>query len=102
MTTSIRYGDIGNIFLTTILDEDDAIVDLSSASPMSITFLDSESGRFVRTVGLYTDGTDGKTTYTKTALDTFAVGSVEYQVNITTGSSVYWSTINRFNVTRAI
>jgi len=102
MSSEIRVGDIGTVLILTILDQDEDVVDVSSGSPLEIIILDNSGNRHVRTAGLYTDGTDGKISYTLVDGDIVAVGSVEIQARVTIGAGTWYSNVARVSASRRI
>jgi hypothetical protein len=95
---NIHVGDIGTIFLATIIDQDGNVVDLSSASSLKIIFQNpSRTGKSV-TALLYSDGTDGKIYYVLQDKDIDESGVWSYQGVIVIGSDTWHSSVVQFTV----
>jgi len=62
-------GDLGTIFRFTIKDQDDAVVDISSATLKQVKFRKSDGSTETQTASFTTDGTDGKMEVATTAAD---------------------------------
>lgn len=75
----IRYGDNGTKHLITVKDQDKAVVDMSEATEITITYRKPDGTTFDKTAVLVTDGTDGliQTFLLSTDLDT--VGHYKWQ-----------------------
>lgn len=98
-TSQIFVGDIGTVFKFTVKDEEDSVVDLSSASLLQITFKKPlNGGNLVKTATLFTDGTDGICKYTTIAGDIDIAGEWQAQVYVVVGSQSLHSTIQTFSV----
>ncbi len=65
----IHVDDIGTIFTVTIVDQDDAVVDISLYSPKQLIFTKPDGTRVEQTASFTTDGTDGKIQYTSESGD---------------------------------
>lgn len=99
--TEIRLGDIGVSLRITVKDQDDAVVDLSSAT---VSFLVEKPGGSIATftASNVTDGTDGLVEYITESGDIDEVGIWTLQVKVVIGSTTYRSTENKFRVMRKI
>jgi hypothetical protein len=88
---SPHVDDWGTPFAMTIYDSRNTVLDLSSASPITIIFTKPDSSQFVREASFVTDGTDGKIEYTIQDGEIDTAGDWKYQGRITfiNGS---WST----------
>jgi len=64
----MRAGDIGTV-LTFTVKEDNAVVDISSATVKNIVKVSPGGGENTIALGFSTDGTDGKLTYVTVAGD---------------------------------
>lgn len=97
MSTS-HVGDIGTSFQITVTDEADAILDISSATAMSILFRKPDfSG--VEKVGVHlTDGLDGIVSYTSIADDLDQQGPWSIQAKVTLPTGTWYSAIGEFTV----
>ena len=65
----IRVGDVGTTFIFTVKDQNDAIVDISSASNLDMIFRKPDGSAVVKDAVLTGDGTDGKMEYVTVADD---------------------------------
>ncbi len=98
---AIHVGDIGTLFIVTILDESGDIVNLTAATELEITFKNSRGQNLVVAmpdVSLYTDGLDGKIKYTTVSGDIPYAGTYYIQGRIVTLNTEYHSTIDSFTV----
>ena len=99
----LRYGDVGNIIELTIKDEDEAVVDVSTATIKRITFRKPNGARIVRTATFTNTGSDGKVQYITVAGDVDAIGTWEAQAYVKLANlSEYSSTIKEFRVTERL
>lgn len=97
--TEARKNDVGVVIELTIKDQDNAVIDLSSASTLQIKLTKPKGTVLTKTASLSTDGTDGKMRYATVSDDLNEVGVWEAQAYIVIGSSQYHSTILKFHVT---
>ena len=97
MANEIHEGDIGTKLLITVKD-DSVVVDISSASALSI-FIRKPNGAILTRVGtLETDGTDGKMYYITVAGDLDAAGSYKIQGQVVLPSGSYSTSTATFKV----
>lgn len=97
MASEIHEGDIGTKLLITITD-DGSVVDISSASTLSI-FIKKPNGTVLsRTGTLETDGTDGKMYYITLAGDLDVAGNYKIQAKVVLTSGSYFSSTATFKV----
>ena len=94
----LHNNDYGTIFKFNVLDQDSAIVDISSALVKQVMFQRPDATTFNRNMGLYTNGTDGIAVYTTTSGDINQVGSWQFQCFVVLPSGAYSSDITRFEV----
>lgn len=94
----IRVGDIGTVFILTVKDQDDAVVDISGASTKQIIFREPDDTAVVKTAAFTTDGTDGKMQYTTVADDLDQVGEWQHQGKVVIGSGTWKTDIEKFKV----
>lgn len=96
----IHHLDIGTVFEITLLDTDQAIFDLTSASTMEIRFKkpDPTAATVVKTAVWTTDGTDGKMQYVTVANDLDMVGDWHLQGYVVTAQWTGFSSIGQFEV----
>lgn len=76
MTVAVhQVGNVGSVFIFTVLDQADVAVDLSVATVLEARFKPTPGGvTFVRTGVLTGDGTDGKFEYVTIAGDLSTAG----------------------------
>lgn len=98
MSSEIHVEDIGTQFTLTILDEDGAVVDISTATTKQITFYKSDKTILVVSGSFVTDGTDGKMKYVTVAGDLSVAGTYRVQGYIVIGSAAWHSDIVTFQV----
>jgi len=94
----IHLGDVGTVLIHTVKDQDEAIVDISTANELKIVFNRPDGTVSVETGALTTDGTDGKMEYTTESGDLSQEGNWTRQGKVTFGSSVWYSDIIKFKV----
>lgn len=94
----IHINDIGTVFELTVKDSANAIVDLSTATVLNITFKKSDDTIVTKTASLVTDGTDGKMQYITVAGDLDLVGLWKIQGDITSPSWTGTTNIDTFTV----
>ena len=94
----VRVGDIGTLFRATILDGSTA-VDVSSASPMVLTFKPPRSTSFTKATTFTTDGINGQVEYTSTGADVIdEPGSWKLQWVATLTAGTFKSDMYEFTV----
>ena len=96
----IQVDNIGTVFRFTVLDQDGAIVDLSSNTLLEVIFKTSpEVAGFVRTGVLTTDGTDGKFEYVTIAGDLSVAGELwQRQGKVIVPLGTFWTNVVQFPV----
>ncbi len=102
MPAEIHQYDKGIQFLGTIRDQDDAVVDISTATVKKLIFKKPSEETLIKDATFYSDGTDGKLYYITASGDLNEVGNWQYQAYIEPGSNWYHSDIVRFKVLRNI
>lgn len=100
MPSEIHVSDVGTAFTITVKDEDDAVVDISSASTLQIIFKKPDGSTLVKTATLSGDGTDGKMEYTTVSGDLDDDGTWEIQGFVDLGSTSFYTNISTFKVYR--
>jgi hypothetical protein len=75
----VHVGDVGTVFRLEVRDQDDAIVDVSGATTMNITFKKPSGTTAVKTAVHATDGTDGLIQYITVSGDIDEAGVWQYQ-----------------------
>lgn len=98
MSAEIHLGDVGTVFTATILDENGAAVDVSSASELTLVYNKPDGTAIERTAVLVNDGTDGMISYTTIALDIDQVGTWRVQGYVAIGTSEFYSDVHVFRV----
>lgn len=93
----IHVGDIGTVLVVTIL-EDGSAVDISSASSLQIILRKPDGVSYTKTATIYTDGTDGKLSYTVLDGDLDAAGLWKIQAVVVIPSGTYSSSVGSFKV----
>jgi hypothetical protein len=97
MASYIHEGDIGTKLLITIKD-DGSVVDISSASSLSIFIKRPDGTMLTRTGTLETDGTDGKIYYIIVAGDLNDAGLYKIQAQVILTSGAFYSSTANFKV----
>lgn len=97
MASEIHEGDIGTKLLITVTD-DGSIVDISSASSLSIYIRKPSGTILTRTGVLETDGTDGKMYYITVAGDLDVAGSYKIQGKVVLPAGSYYTSTATFKV----
>ncbi len=97
MIGEIHVDDVGTLFSVTIKDENDTVVDVSSAT-VTFTFSKPDGTQFNRTASLVTDGTDGNVKYNTVANDLDTHGRWKLQAFVDFGSTEWYSDIYKFTV----
>lgn len=98
----VQKNDIGTIFRGTIVDQDDGVVDISTATTKEILFRKPGGQILTKIASFTTDGTDGKLQYQSISgdLDTIGVWSIQAHVILDTGE--WKSKIKTFRVLKNI
>jgi len=100
MASEIHLYDKGIQFLGTVRDQDNNIVDISTAAVKQLIFKKPSEEVVVKNATFYTDGSDGKLYYITGSGDLDELGNWQYQVYIEPGSNWYHSDIVKFKVER--
>lgn len=100
MTCEIHVSDIGTEFILTIKDCDENIIDISNATSMNIFFKKPNGDTITRVGAFYTDGTDGKMSYTIIDGDIDEVGSWKIQAQVVAVNGTWKSSFKAFKVHR--
>jgi hypothetical protein len=98
MSKEIHVGDVGTEFRIVIKDDNDSIVDLSTATFLEIVFSKPDGTRNAVSPSLYTDGTDGIIKYNAAVGDLDQAGMYKIQAYIEVGAGNYYSNILNFKV----
>jgi len=94
----IHVDDIGTNFIVTIRDENEAIVDISTATTKNIIFRKPDGIILTKAGSFVTDGTDGKLKYAFQSGDLDTHGQWYAQAFIDFGSTEWYSDIEKFTV----
>jgi hypothetical protein len=99
MASPVHVDDFGTVLRTTIKDQDNVIVDVSSATTIQI-ILRTPKGEFVtKTASNTTDGTDGQIQYTTLDGDIDEVGTWGFQARVVLSATQdFKSSIHQFEV----
>lgn len=98
--SELQKNNIGSIFRKTIYDQDDNIVDISSASVKQFIFTKPGGSQLTKSTSFTTDGTDGKIQYASVSGDLDETGTWSYQAYIVFVSGTFYSEIDSFKVNR--
>lgn len=97
MSSQIHAGDVGTKLIVTVKD-DGSVVDISSASVLSI-FIKKPNGTILSRSGtLETDGTDGKMYYIVSTGDLDVAGNYKIQGQVTLSSGTFSTSTATFKV----
>jgi len=91
MSVSIQEDCIGTEIRITFVEANGSVISLAGASTVNVIFKSPSNATTTRTATLYTDGTDGKITYTTVSGDFDAPGDWYYQGKATIGSTVLFT-----------
>ena len=97
MTSQIHQSDIGTKLLITVKD-DGSVVDISSASSLTILIKKPDGTILTRSGVLETDGTDGKMYYIVVAGDLDAAGFYKIQGRVVSSSGTFSTSTANFKV----
>jgi hypothetical protein len=97
MSSEIHVGDIVQ-FESTIKDQDDATVDLSSATTNNFLFQRPDGSLLTVEGSFLTDGSDGVVIYRTSNTDLNQAGSWRYQVYLIYDSNEQHTDITKFKV----
>lgn len=98
MAADIRVGDVGTVLRVTVVDQDSAALDLSSASSKLIYLRKPDRTVLTKTASFYTSGTDGILTYTAVTGDWSVAGTWGIEARVVIGTTIYNSSIGTFAV----
>lgn len=94
----VHKNDVGTTFILTIKDQDEAVVDVSSASTKQVLFQGPNNKKVAQTASFTTDGTDGKIEYSLQSGDIPMVGTWKVQGKVVVGGSTWFTDITEFTV----
>jgi len=98
MSGEVHVGDIGTIFKLSITDQDDAALDISSATTKQILFRKPDGTTLTKAGVFDTDGTDGVLNYTIVSGDIDQVGGWTVQAYVVLPTGAWHSSLGRFAV----
>jgi len=94
----IHVDNVGTVFRSEVLNQDDAIIDLSAATTLEMRFRKPDRSFFVRTAVYTTDGTDGQIQYASVASDLDAAGTWHRQSRVIIPAGEFWTEVISFEV----
>jgi|TARA_B100000085_G_scaffold255274_2_gene254986 hypothetical protein len=97
MSSQIHAGDVGTKLIVTVKD-DGSVVDISSASSLSIFIKKPDGTILTRSGTLETDGTDGKMHYIVVSGDLDVAGVYKIQGKVVLSSGTFSTTTATFKV----
>lgn len=97
MIDEIHIGDTGTLIKLTV-EENGEAMDLSTATGITFDFERPDGTVFSKTGSLYGGGTTGIVSYTSLASTFDMEGGWRVQARMTVGSSVFRTSIAKFNV----
>jgi hypothetical protein len=101
MAAMIFTGDVGTALRCTVKDEDDATVNVSTATVKRIKLEDPDGTVVTKTASFYTDGSDGKIQYVTTATDLHTAGEWKLYGYVEVGSGAWHTDPERITVHQA-
>lgn len=93
-----HLNDVGTAMEVTIVDQDSAVVNISSATVREIVFKKPDGTSVTKTGVVVTDGTDGKMQHITVAGDLDVAGTWRIQGFVTIGSGSWSSDVDSFVV----
>lgn len=98
MSANIHVSDVGSSIVLTFYDQDDTVIDISTASTKQIWISDPDGNKTEKSGTFYTDGTDGKLMYTLQSGDIDETGLWKVQGYVVIGTGYYHSSVEPFTV----
>lgn len=99
MSAEIHIGDKGTILRGTIVDENGAVVDISSATTLEMLLKPPVDAKMTKTAVFNTDGKDGKIKYVSLSTDFDEEGEWKVQARVVfVDGQVNSSIIRKFTV----
>lgn len=92
----IRVNDEGTTIRGTVYDEDNTVVDISTATVKTFTFRRPDKTTFDRTATFSAGGTDGRVQYTLAAGDISQAGRWEIELYVEMPTGKWYSQVNEF------
>ena len=93
----VRVGDVGTVIRLVVQDQDEAILDVSSASTKQIIFRKPSGATLTKVASFSTDGTDGRIQYATIAGDIDESGIWQMQGYVVTPTWTVRSWITSMN-----
>ena len=97
MASEIHVGDVGTQLIMTVKD-DGVVVDISSASSLSVIIKKPDGVNYTKAGTFLNDGTDGKMYYTSVSGDFNAAGNYKIQGIVTLSGGTFYTSISTFKV----
>jgi hypothetical protein len=97
MAAELHVGDTNTAIVVTVRDENEGVVDLSSAT-VTFIFRKPDESELSVAGSLYTDGTDGKVKYVTLSGTLDQAGFWELQLRVVIGSGSWKTDIKKFQV----
>ena len=98
--SEIHLEDVGIRIIATIKNEDDEIVDISSATTKQFIFNKPDGSSVTKSASLYSDGTDGKMYYATEDGFLDQIGYWEVQGYVVVGASEWHTNITKIKIHR--
>jgi hypothetical protein len=98
MAAQIHVGDIGTRFTATIVDENDAAVDVSAATTLAMFFKKPDGTTVTKTPAPVTTGADGRVRYTSLANDLDQAGKWQVQGKAVLPDGTWHTEVHAFMV----
>lgn len=92
----IHVGDIGTQFIITVTDN--TAVDISTATTKQFIFKKPDGTKLTVSASFYSDGTDGKLTYTTVDGDIDIAGTWKLQTLVVISDGTFYSDVTTFKV----
>ena len=94
----IHVGDVGTNFIVTVYNQDSELVNLATATGLTIRFRKPSGDSFDKTAVLYTNGSDGKLVYTIEEDDIDMSGRWAYQAIVEFTAGTWHTNVTDFIV----
>ena len=94
----IHKGDVGTIFTFTIYDETNTLLNIGSATTKNVIIKKPNNTTLTKSASFYTDGSDGKLSYTTVSGDLDLIGTYYLQCYISMPIGSFYSDINNIQV----
>lgn len=97
MAADIHVNDVGTAMELDVLDQNNAVVNISSAG-LQMSFLRPDGSTFTKNATFVTDGTDGKMHYVTQAGDLNIPGNWKMQGILTFPGGLWHTDVQKFKV----